>query len=72
MDPDWSIFLIFFVDTGVWKLVKTKGDVPPGRAAHGCVSHGNKILIFGGMTQEGGASDESFIFDTSKFDRSLL
>lgn len=52
--------------------MKSKGDVPPGRAAHGCVSHGNKILIFGGMTQEGGASDESYIFDTSKFDKSLF
>lgn len=37
-----------------------KGEIPGGRAAHGMVAYGTKILIFGGMIESGEYSNDLF------------
>lgn len=36
-----------------WFLPAVRGDIPPGCAAHGFVSEGTRILVFGGMVEFG-------------------
>ncbi len=47
----------------MWNKVQTKGDIPPGVAAHSAVVLGKNIYIFGGMTAEG-ASNSMYRFNT--------
>lgn len=46
-----------------WEKVQTKGDVPPGVAAHSAVVLGKNIYVFGGMTADG-ASNSMYRFTT--------
>lgn len=46
-----------------WEKVQTKGDIPPGVAAHSAVVLGKNIYIFGGMTADG-ASNSMYRFNT--------
>ncbi len=49
-----------------WKLLKCKGDVPPGCTAHAAVAISDtKFCIQGGMTP-GGALDSTYVFDVGK------
>ncbi|XP_075867535.1 host cell factor 2 isoform X2 [Nelusetta ayraudi] len=36
-----------------WFLPAVRGDIPPGCAAHGLVSEGTRVLVFGGMLEFG-------------------
>lgn len=46
-----------------WEKVQTKGDIPPGVAAHSAVTLGKNIYIFGGMTADG-ATNSMYRFNT--------
>lgn len=46
-----------------WEKVQTKGDIPPGVAAHSAVALGKNIFIFGGLTADG-ASNSMYRFNT--------
>lgn len=46
-----------------WEKVQTKGDIPPGVAAHSSVTLGKNIYIFGGMTADG-ATNSMYRFNT--------
>lgn len=46
-----------------WEKVQTKGDIPPGVAAHSAVVLGKNIYIFGGMTADG-ATNTMYRFNT--------
>ena len=43
-----------------WFVPPVKGEIPPGRAAHGLAVYGTKILMFGGMVESGMYSNELF------------
>lgn len=46
-----------------WEKVQTKGDIPPGVAAHSAVVLGKSVYIFGGMSADG-ASNSMYRFNT--------
>lgn len=46
-----------------WEKVQSKGDIPPGIAAHSALSLGKNIYIFGGMTADG-AINSMYKFNT--------
>lgn len=46
-----------------WEKVHTKGDVPPGVAAHSAVVFKSKIFVLGGLTEDG-ASNLMYRFNT--------
>ncbi|KAL3866524.1 hypothetical protein ACJMK2_043817 [Sinanodonta woodiana] len=54
----------FDIDTKTWSKVVVKGQIPPPRSAASLVSVGNKLLLFGGLSQECGWFDDVHIFDT--------
>lgn len=46
-----------------WEKVQSKGDIPPGVAAHSAVVQGANIYIFGGLTVDG-AINSMYRFNT--------
>ena len=59
------------VDRCAWSLVRKKRTSPSPRAAHDGLCHGNQLIIFGGMNQEG-ALDDAHRFDPGKCKSSNL
>lgn len=49
-----------------WDKVQTRGDIPPGAAAHSAVVLSKNIYIFGGMTRDG-ASNSMYRFNTGTY-----
>lgn len=49
-----------------WEKVQTKGDIPPGVAAHSAVVLGTNLYTFGGMTADG-AINCMYRFNTGKY-----
>ena len=49
-----------------------KGDVPPGCAAFGFVVDGTRILVFGGMVNQGIYSNELYELQTINWEWSKL
>lgn len=60
-----EVSLSGLVVTMRWEKVKTKGDVPSGRASHCAVTLRNCIYIFGGMMAEG-ATNSMYKFHTGE------
>lgn len=56
-------YIVFLKAIMKWDKVQTKGDIPPGVAAHSSVVLGKNIYIFGGMTADG-ASNSMYRFNT--------
>lgn len=54
-----------------WEKVQSKGDIPPGVAAHSAMSLGKNIYIFGGMTADG-AINSMYRFNTGRLKYHLL
>lgn len=48
-----------------WEKIQTKGDIPPGVAAHSAVVLGSNLYMFGGMTADGAISS-MYKFNTGK------
>ncbi|XP_050400202.1 kelch domain-containing protein 1 [Patella vulgata] len=55
---------LFDSETLVWEKVRTRGTQPPGRSAASLVGVGDKLYLFGGLSQNFGWFDDLFVFDT--------
>lgn len=53
-----SIFLI--IASNQWYNPALKGDIPPGCAAYGITTDGNRVFIFGGMVEYGRYSNDLY------------
>lgn len=51
-----------------WFLPAVRGDIPPGCAAHGLVSEGTRVLVFGGMLEFGKYSNCLYELQVSCYD----
>jgi len=56
-----------FIATYQWFAPTVSGEIPAGRAAHGMVAFGSKILIFGGMIESGEYSNDLFELQVFNF-----
>ncbi|XP_066994156.2 host cell factor 1 [Anabrus simplex] len=59
---------VYNTATNQWFVPSTKGDVPPGCAAYGCVIDGTRILIFGGMVEYGKYSNDLYELQASRWE----
>ncbi|XP_034019276.1 host cell factor 2 isoform X1 [Thalassophryne amazonica] len=50
-----------------WFLPAVRGDIPPGCAAHGFVSEGTRILVFGGMVEFGKYTNSLYELQASRW-----
>lgn len=50
-----------------WFLPAVRGDIPPGCAAHGLVSEGTRVLVFGGMLEFGKYSNCLYELQVSRY-----
>ena len=55
----------FNIDTLEWTLIENKGKVPSPRMGHSAVLYGNKMIIYGGESNDGFKND-MFEFDIAK------
>lgn len=62
---------MYFSGSMKWERMHSKGDIPPGVAAHSAVSLGKNIYIFGGMTADG-AINSMYRFNTGTLKYLLL
>ncbi|CAJ1054482.1 host cell factor 2 isoform X1 [Xyrichtys novacula] len=50
-----------------WFLPAVRGDIPPGCAAHGFVSEGTRVLVFGGMVEFGKYTNSLYELQASRW-----
>ena len=58
---------IFISDTRKWSRPSVTGNIPPSRSAGSLVAIGTKLYLFGGLSHMSGWFDDTFVFDTGKF-----
>ncbi|XP_027205977.2 host cell factor [Dermatophagoides pteronyssinus] len=51
---------IYKTSTNQWFIPALKGDIPPGCAAYGITTDGNRVFIFGGMVEYGRYSNDLY------------
>jgi hypothetical protein len=51
------------VDTWDWKFMVTNGDVPEQRSHHTAALSGNRLIVFGGLSQEGKRLNDLHVLD---------
>lgn len=59
---------VYNTATNQWFVPSTKGEVPPGCAAYGCVVDGTRILVFGGMVEYGKYSNDLYELQASRWE----
>jgi len=51
-----------------WFTPQVRGETPPGSAAHGMVTDGNRLLVFGGMQEYGKYSDDLYQLNVNQWE----
>ena len=59
---------LLFPDSNQWFSPAMKGDIPPGCAAYGFASDGNRVFVFGGMVEYGKYSSDLYEMKVSNWE----
>lgn len=54
-------------ETMEWKFLVTNGELPEKRSHHTSVVSGNRLIVFGGLSQEGKRLNDIHVLDLGMF-----